>query len=160
MLAFPRGRPKTRRSTQPQLLFLWQKPKEVKKLIAGPNVYICDECIGLCNDIIAEEIEKETESFGLGPVPKPVDIKNVLDEYVIGQDRAKKVLAVAIHNHYKRIDAKSEEEGEGADRGAKDDPDDVELGKSNVLLIGPTGSRQNPVGANTGAHSQCAVCGG
>jgi ATP-dependent Clp protease ATP-binding subunit ClpX len=106
--------------------FCGKNQKEVKKLIAGPTVYICDECIGLCNDIIAEEIEKESESFGLAPVPKPADIKNVLDDYVIGQERAKKILAVAIHNHYKRIDAKV-----GAE--------DVELGKSNILLLGPTG---------------------
>src|SRR5438874_8358407 len=107
--------------------FCGKSQKEVKKLIAGPTVYICDECIGLCNDIIAEEIEKESESFGLAPVPKPADIKTVLDDYVIGQERAKKILAVAIHNHYKRIDAKV-----GAE--------DVELGKSNILLLGPTGS--------------------
>jgi ATP-dependent Clp protease ATP-binding subunit ClpX len=106
--------------------FCGKNQKEVKKLIAGPTVYICDECIGLCNDIIAEEIEKESESFGLAPVPKPADIKTVLDDYVIGQERAKKILAVAIHNHYKRIDAKV-----GAE--------DVELGKSNILLLGPTG---------------------
>ena len=106
--------------------FCGKAQKEVKKLIAGPTVYICDECIGLCNDIIAEEIEKESESFGLAPVPKPAEIKTVLDDYVIGQERAKKILAVAIHNHYKRIDAKV-----GAE--------DVELGKSNILLLGPTG---------------------
>ena len=86
--------------------FCGKSQKEVKKLIAGPTVYICDECIGLCNDIIAEEIEKESESFGLAPVPKPAEIKTVLDDYVIGQERAKKILAVAVHNHYKRIDAK------------------------------------------------------
>ena len=106
--------------------FCGKSQKEVKKLIAGPTVYICDECIGLCNDIIAEEIEKEAESFGLAPVPKPAEIKNVLDEYVIGQERAKKILAVAVHNHYKRIDAKV-------------GSDDVELQKSNILLLGPTG---------------------
>src|SRR5213596_2567893 len=106
--------------------FCGKNQKEVKKLIAGPTVYICDECIGLCNDIIAEEIEKESESFGLAPVPKPAEIKTVLDDYVIGQERAKKILAVAIHNHYKRIDAKV-----GAEV--------VELGKSNILLLGPTG---------------------
>src|SRR5262244_385838 len=106
--------------------FCGKSQKEVKKLIAGPTVYICDECIGLCNDIIAEEIEKESDNFGLAPVPKPAEIKAVLDDYVIGQERAKKILAVAIHNHYKRIDAKV-----GAE--------DVELGKSNILLLGPTG---------------------
>jgi ATP-dependent Clp protease ATP-binding subunit ClpX len=90
-------------------------------------VYICDECIGLCNDIIAEEVDRE-ESFSSGtPLPKPSEIKTILDEYVIGQDRAKKVLAVAVHNHYKRVDSRV-----GAD--------DVELNKSNILLLGPTGS--------------------
>jgi ATP-dependent Clp protease ATP-binding subunit ClpX len=107
--------------------FCGKSQKEVKKLIAGPTVYICDECIGLCNDIIAEEIEKETESFGLASIPKPAEIKAILDDYVIGQERAKKILSVAIHNHYKRIDAKVGN-------------DDVELHKSNILLLGPTGS--------------------
>ena len=106
--------------------FCGKSQKEVKKLIAGPTVYICDECIGLCNDIIAEEIEREEQSDGLAKVPKPVDIKKILDEYVIGQERAKKILAVAVHNHYKRIDAKVS-------------TDDVELQKSNILLLGPTG---------------------
>src|SRR5437588_10935011 len=106
--------------------FCGKNQKEVKKLIAGPTVYICDECIGLCNDIIDEEIEKEEQNYGLAAVPKPAEIKNVLDEYVIGQERAKKILAVAVHNHYKRIDAKV-------------GVDDVELQKSNILLLGPTG---------------------
>ena len=106
--------------------FCGKSQKEVRKLIAGPTVYICDECIGLCNDIIAEEIEKEEQSYGLQSVPKPAEIKAVLDEYVIGQERAKKILAVAVHNHYKRIDAKV-------------GTDDVELQKSNILLLGPTG---------------------
>jgi ATP-dependent Clp protease ATP-binding subunit ClpX len=108
--------------------FCGKSQKEVKKLIAGPTVYICDECIGLCNDIIAEEIEKEEQSYGFTSVPKPAEIKNVLDEYVIGQERAKKILAVAVHNHYKRIDAKV---GPG--------DNEVELQKSNILLLGPTG---------------------
>jgi ATP-dependent Clp protease ATP-binding subunit ClpX len=99
----------------------------VKKLIAGPTVYICDECIALCNDIIAEEVEKDEPSTGSDPNPKPVEIKAILDDYVVGQDRAKKILAVAVHNHYKRI-------------GSKMAADDVELGKSNILLLGPTGS--------------------
>ena len=110
--------------------FCGKAQKEVKKLIAGPTVYICDECIGLCNDIIAEEIEKEDQSYGTSSIPKPAQIKKVLDEYVIGQDRAKKILAVAVHNHYKRIDHKQ--------TGAADE--DVELQKSNILLLGPTGS--------------------
>src|SRR6478752_5787374 len=116
--------------------FCGKSQKEVKKLIAGPTVYICDECIGLCNDIIAEEIEKEEQSYGLQAVPKPAEIKGVLDEYVIGQDRAKKVLAVAVHNHYKRIDAKAQA---SADPAARDRDNDVELQKSNILLLGPTG---------------------
>jgi ATP-dependent Clp protease ATP-binding subunit ClpX len=112
--------------------FCGKSQKEVKKLIAGPTVYICDECIGLCNDIIAEETEKEEPTAGFARVPKPAEIKGILDEYVIGQDRAKKILAVAVHNHYKRIDAK-------AAAGASGNTDDVELQKSNILLLGPTG---------------------
>jgi ATP-dependent Clp protease ATP-binding subunit ClpX len=121
--------PPAKRDESPSLScsFCGKSQKEVKKLIAGPTVYICDECISLCNDIIAEEIEKEGEGLGLTSVPKPSEIKAILDDYVIGQDRAKKILSVAIHNHYRRIDAKV-----GAD--------DVELGKSNILLLGPTGS--------------------
>ncbi|MBI4621172.1 MAG: ATP-dependent Clp protease ATP-binding subunit ClpX [Desulfobacterales bacterium] len=100
--------------------------KEVKKLIAGPTVYICDECIELCNDIIAEEFEKEESYSGHSMVPKPFEIKKFLDEYVIGQERAKKILSVAVHNHYKRINSKIDLNG-------------VELQKSNIMLIGPTG---------------------
>jgi ATP-dependent Clp protease ATP-binding subunit ClpX len=107
--------------------FCGKSQKEVKKLIAGPTVYICDECIGLCNDIIAEEIDREESKGGKIRIPRPSEIKIVLDEYVVGQDRAKKVLAVAVHNHYKRIDSKVT-------------MDDVELQKSNILLLGPTGS--------------------
>jgi ATP-dependent Clp protease ATP-binding subunit ClpX len=107
--------------------FCGKSQKEVKKLIAGPTVYICDECIGLCNDIIAEEVEKDEPYAGSAPVPKPSEIKAILDDYVIGQDRAKKILAVAVHNHYKRIDSRVAS-------------DDVELAKSNILLLGPTGS--------------------
>src|SRR5690242_21811352 len=91
--------------------FCGKAQKEVKKLIAGPTVYICDECIGLCNDIIAEEIEKEDQSYGSNSIPKPAQIKKVLDEYVIGQDRAKKILAVAVHNHYKIGRASCRERG-------------------------------------------------
>lgn len=106
--------------------FCGKSQKEVKKLIAGPTVYICDECIALCNDIIAEEVDRDDSLATGAPLPKPAEIKKILDEYVIGQDRAKKVLSVAVHNHYKRIDAKV--------------GDDVELQKSNILLLGPTGS--------------------
>jgi len=106
--------------------FCGKSQDEVKKLIAGPTVYICDECIELCNDIIAEEFEKE-EASRATRIPKPAEIKAILDQYVIGQERAKKVLAVAVHNHYKRIELKV-------------DKDEVELQKSNILMIGPTGS--------------------
>jgi len=110
-----------------QCSFCGKSQKEVKKLIAGPTVYICDECIGLCNDIIAEEVEREESLTTTAPLPKPAEIKTILDEYVIGQERAKKILSVAVHNHYKRIDSKV-------------NADDVELQKSNILLLGPTGS--------------------
>jgi ATP-dependent Clp protease ATP-binding subunit ClpX len=110
--------------------FCGKGQKEVKKLIAGPGVYICDECIDLCMDIIDEEKEKETSVKGTFKVPKPADIKGFLDDYVIGQLKAKKSLAVAVHNHYKRINA--------IQSGKKSQ--DVELQKSNILLIGPTGS--------------------
>jgi ATP-dependent Clp protease ATP-binding subunit ClpX len=106
--------------------FCGKSQNDVRKLIAGPTVYICDECIELCNDIIAEEWEEE-KSREIRSLPKPAEIKNVLDQYVVGQERAKKILAVAVHNHYKRIES-------GGDAG------DVELQKSNILLIGPTGS--------------------
>src|SRR5205809_241826 len=106
--------------------FCGKSQNDVRKLIAGPTVYICDECIELCNDIIAEEWEEE-KSREIRSLPKPAEIKNVLDQYVIGQERAKKVLAVAVHNHYKRIES-------GGESG------DVELQKSNILLIGPTAS--------------------
>ena len=107
--------------------FCGKSQKEVKKLIAGPTVYICDECIGLCNDIIAEEIDKEEARDQKLRIPRPSEIKNILDEYVVGQERAKKILSVAVHNHYKRIESKVS-------------MDDVELQKSNILLLGPTGS--------------------
>lgn len=110
--------------------FCGKSQKEVKKLIAGPGVYICDECIDLCNDIIAEEREREEAHGSEFKVPKPVDIRAFLDDYVIGQDDAKKALSVAVHNHYKRINSTS----------GKRKKDDVEIAKSNILLIGPTGS--------------------
>jgi ATP-dependent Clp protease ATP-binding subunit ClpX len=107
--------------------FCGKSQKEVKKLIAGPTVYICDECIGLCNDIIAEEIAGEEKRDQKLRIPRPSEIKTILDEYVVGQERAKKTLAVAVHNHYKRIETRVS-------------LDDVELQKSNILLLGPTGS--------------------
>lgn len=109
--------------------FCGKGQKEVKKLIAGPGVYICDECIELCNDIIDEEKERETAVKGTFKVPKPTDIKAFLDDYVIGQTQAKKALAVAVHNHYKRINNITGKKSQ-----------EVELQKSNILLIGPTGS--------------------
>ncbi|MEJ9280517.1 ATP-dependent protease ATP-binding subunit ClpX [Ureibacillus thermosphaericus] len=103
------------------------KPQEqVRKLVAGPGVYICDECIELCSEIVVEELGTE-EEIDFQDVPKPKEILNILDEYVIGQERAKKALAVAVYNHYKRINSNSK-------------LDDVELSKSNIILIGPTGS--------------------
>lgn len=107
--------------------FCGKSQDEVRKLIAGPTVYICDECIDLCNDIIAEECDHDETLAASSNVPKPAEIKRVLDQYVIGQDRAKKILAVAVHNHYKRIDSQMV-------------TGDVELQKSNILLLGPTGS--------------------
>ncbi len=107
--------------------FCGKSQKEVKKLIAGPTVYICDECIGLCNDIIAEEIAGEEKREQKLRIPRPSEIKSILDEYVVGQERSKKTLAVAVHNHYKRIESRVS-------------LDDVELQKSNILLLGPTGS--------------------
>lgn len=105
--------------------FCGKAQEQVKKLIAGPGVYICDECIELCNEIIDEELNDEV-SLDMGNLPKPKEIKEILDQYVIGQEDAKKILSVAVYNHYKRI--KSEEHF-----------DDVELQKSNILLLGPTG---------------------
>lgn len=107
--------------------FCGKSQREVKKLIAGPTVYICDECIDLCNDIIAEENLKQERFKAKASVPKPIEIKAVLDEYVIGQDHAKKILSVAVHNHYKRIESRLISR-------------DVELQKANILLVGPTGS--------------------
>ena len=109
--------------------FCGKSQHEVRKLIAGPSVFVCDECVELCNDIIREELEEKAEKTR-EKLPKPHEIKRVLDEYVIGQDRAKKVLSVAVYNHYKRLQT----------RGGEAKRDDVELAKSNILLIGPTGS--------------------
>ena len=106
-----------------QCSFCGKGQDDVRKLIAGPTVYICDECIELCNDIIAEELEEE-RGTDLGDVPKPAEIKAVLDQYVIGQERAKRILSVAVYNHYKRINARSQFDG-------------AELSKSNILLVPP-----------------------
>jgi ATP-dependent Clp protease ATP-binding subunit ClpX len=107
--------------------FCGKNQAEVKKLIAGPSVYICDECVSLCNDIIKEDLSEDKNDSEDQDLPIPAEIKEILDEYVIGQNQAKKILAVAVYNHYKRL------------RNASDN-DDVELGKSNILLLGPTGS--------------------
>ena len=104
--------------------FCGKSEHEVRKLIAGPSVYICDECVDLCNDIIREEVHAKPTTKGL---PKPQEIRAVLDEYVIGQDTAKKILSVAVYNHYKRLSVKGSADG-------------IEISKSNILLIGPTGS--------------------
>ena len=106
--------------------FCGKSQKEVRKLIAGPTVYICDECIELCNDIIAEEYGQEDTAREGSAVPKPKEIKHTLDEYVVGQERAKKTLAVAVHNHYRRVESQNF-------------VGDVELQKANIMLLGPTG---------------------
>ncbi len=109
--------------------FCGKTQEDVKKLIAGPNVYICDECIDLCNDIVKEELKSSVESETESPSLKPREIKDHLDEYIIAQDQAKKILSVAVHNHYKRVEANYNSKTDG-----------VELQKSNIILIGPTGS--------------------
>jgi len=107
--------------------FCGKSQNEVRKLIAGPSVYVCDECVELCNDIIRDELSEDEKTVGNGALPKPKEIKQELDNYVIGQEKAKKILSVAVYNHYKRLRSNSKKS-------------DVELAKSNILLIGPTGS--------------------
>lgn len=108
--------------------FCGKSQHEVRKLIAGPDVFICDECVGLCDDIIREEIQdQQIDGVEENKLPSPKEISSILDQYVIGQERAKKILAVAVYNHYKRLNR-------------RDKKDEIELGKSNILLIGPTGS--------------------
>ncbi|HEV2333036.1 MAG TPA: ATP-dependent Clp protease ATP-binding subunit ClpX [Gammaproteobacteria bacterium] len=108
--------------------FCGKSQHEVRKLIAGPSVYVCDECVELCNDIIREEMQEQSQT-SRSKLPRPQEVKGVLDQYVIGQERAKKILSVAVYNHYKRLDVRSAR-----------NKDEVELAKSNILLIGPTGS--------------------
>ena len=108
--------------------FCGKSQHEVKKLIAGPSVFICDECIALCNDIIRDELPEEAAKAGRSDLPTPREISSILDQYVIGQEVAKRILSVAVHNHYKRVFFK---EALG---------NDVELEKSNILLMGPSGS--------------------
>jgi ATP-dependent Clp protease ATP-binding subunit ClpX len=115
------------RSMKLHCSFCGKSQDEVKKLIAGPMVYICDECIDLCNEIIQEEVKREKFDYIKTSMPKPAEIRKLLDDFVVGQDYAKKVLSVAVYNHYKRIESRAKF-------------DDVEIQKSNILLIGPTGS--------------------
>ena len=110
--------------------FCGKNQNEVRKLIAGPSVYICNECVDLCNDIIQEEINESAESEDEPKVLVPKEIKDILDQYVIGQEDAKKNLSVAVYNHYKRL-----QEGDKTNK-----EEEVELTKSNILLLGPTGS--------------------
>jgi ATP-dependent Clp protease ATP-binding subunit ClpX len=111
--------------------FCGKNQNEVRRLIAGPSVYICDECVDLCNDIISEESQAVEAESATERLPVPTEIKNILDEYVIGQERAKRILSVAVYNHYKRLQVSEQ---------PNSDKTDIELGKSNILLIGPTGS--------------------
>lgn len=111
--------------------FCGKNQNEVRRLIAGPSVYICDECVDLCNDIISEETQVVDSDSSSDKLPVPTEIKSILDEYVIGQERAKRTLSVAVYNHYKRLQVQDQ---------TGNQPESVELGKSNILLIGPTGS--------------------
>src|SRR2546427_853 len=122
--------------------FCGKSKDSVRKFISGPSVYICNECIALCNEILAEDEEREVAE-AITQVPTPAEIKDVLDQYVIGQERSKKTLAVAVYNHYKRINSHSGREAE------------VELDKSNILLMGPTGvapAHRRPHDAAAGVH--------
>ena len=124
--------------------FCGKTQEQVRKLVAGPGVYICDECIELCTEIVEEELGTE-EEVEFKDVPKPREIREILREYVIGQDQAKKSLAVAVYNHYKRINSNSK-------------IDDVELAKSNICLIGPTGSGKTLLAQTLARILKCSFC--
>ncbi len=124
--------------------FCGKSQHEVRKLIAGPSVYICDECVELCNDIIREELQETQDEAEFKKLPTPREISAILDEYVIGQARAKRVLSVAVYNHYKRLNYSGKK-------------DDVELQKSNILLVGPTGVGKTLLGRNPRPIIGCAV---
>ena len=124
--------------------FCGKSQRQVKKLIAGPGVYICDECIDLCNEIIDEELTAPP-SFDIENLPKPREIYDVLNEYVVGQEQAKRSLSVAVYNHYKRVQM------------MQSDENDIELQKSNILLLGPTGLRQDAAGPDPGQDPQRPV---
>lgn len=120
--------------------FCGKSQHEVRKLIAGPSVFVCDECVDLCNDIISEEIQEASSGEASEKLPVPHEINDILDEYVIGQKRAKKILAVAVYNHYKRLEMSGTKTAGSKAGGSGKSESEVELGKSNILLVGPTGS--------------------
>ncbi|GAG04356.1 unnamed protein product, partial [marine sediment metagenome] len=119
--------------------FCGKSQDEVYKIVAGPGVCICDECIKVCNDIILDRRKKEDRPFDLKNVPFPKEIKSFLDEYIIGQDKAKKILSVAVYNHYKRIKSNNNDRLDKKGKKINKTKEEIELEKSNILLIGPTG---------------------
>lgn len=128
--------------------FCGKSQEIVKRIVAGPNAFICDECINICNNILEDEDfseKKEYEDVKSKEIPKPSEIKKILDEYVIGQEEAKKTLSVAVYNHYKRINCDQI-------------IDDVEIQKSNILLMGPTGCRKNSPCTNFSQNIKCTIC--
>ena len=125
--------------------FCGKTQDQVRRLIAGPNVYICDECVELCDEIIQEEMEETLEEDTLS-LPKPKEMMEILNDYVIGQERAKKILSVAVYNHYKRIYSK------------KATSKDIEIQKSNILLLGPTGSGKTLLAQTLAKNIKCSFC--